>query len=82
MIVNNDIIINHLQSKDQTLTIKNLYQEKFNPLLTKAERISYYQSSFDSSQLNNDIKQLIEAESLLLIFPTGGLIEFVTRTCV
>nr|WP_275446970.1 NAD(P)H-dependent oxidoreductase [Pseudoalteromonas sp. Of7M-16] len=62
--------INRLESKGYTVTVKDLYQEKFDPVLTKGERESYYQSQFDQSQIELDIAQLKQAESLVLIFPT------------
>ncbi len=61
--------IKHLKSKGYTITVKDLYKENFNPVLTKDERASYY-NEFDTSLLEDDIKQLKEAESLVLIFPT------------
>ncbi|MDK2595555.1 NAD(P)H-dependent oxidoreductase [Pseudoalteromonas obscura] len=62
--------IKRLESKGYTVTVKDLYQEKFDPVLTKGERESYYQSQFDQSQIELDIAQLKQAESLVLIFPT------------
>lgn len=62
--------IKHLKSKDYQIIIKNLYKENFNPVLTKDERNSYYEKQFDLSQLKDDITQLEEAQSLVLIFPT------------
>ena len=62
--------INHMAGKGYKLTVKDLYKENFNPILTKAERASYYEKRYDSSQIKDDIDQLREAESLILIFPT------------
>lgn len=62
--------IRHMEGKGYKVTVKNLYRENFNPVLTHAERASYYEKQFDSSQLKNDIDQLREADSLVLIFPT------------
>lgn len=62
--------INHLKEKGYTVSIKDLYKEEFDPVLTKAERISYYESKFDGKQVQSDIEQLKAAESLILIFPT------------
>lgn len=59
-----------MEGKGFTVTVKDLYKENFNPVLTKAERTSYYDKQFDSSQLKNDIEQLRETDSLILIFPT------------
>jgi len=59
-----------MRGKGYQVSIKDLYKEKFNPVLTKAERASYYENQFDSSQLKEDIDQLRETEALVLIFPT------------
>ncbi|MBE0368601.1 NAD(P)H-dependent oxidoreductase [Pseudoalteromonas sp. MMG013] len=65
-----DKTISHLKSKGYTVTVKDLYAEHFDPVLSKEERASYYQSTFDTQQLTTDIAQLTEAQSLVLIFPT------------
>ena len=62
--------INHLKGKGYTVTVKNLYEEKFDPVLSELERQSYYQDQFDTEQLQSDIDQLKQTESLVLIFPT------------
>jgi len=62
--------INHLKNKGYTVTVKDLYAEGFNPVLTKPERQSYYQNQFDDAQVKADIEQLKQTESLVLIFPT------------
>lgn len=59
-----------MEGKGYEVTVKNLYRENFNPVLTKAERASYYEKNFDASQLKSDIDQLRETDSLVLIFPT------------
>lgn len=65
-----DKTIKHLENQGYQITVKCLYSEDFNPVLTKAERESYYQGSFDNQQIASDIEQLKQAESLVLIFPT------------
>jgi len=65
-----DKTINHLNKKGYCVTVKNLYEENFNPVLNKSERKSYYLNNFDESQLSKDIEQLKNVESLVLIFPT------------
>ncbi|MEZ8824003.1 NAD(P)H-dependent oxidoreductase [Vibrio amylolyticus] len=62
--------IEHLKTQGHEVTVKNLYEEQFNPVLSASERSSYYQPTFDSSQLHDDIQQLKDAESLVLVFPT------------
>jgi len=62
--------ISHLESIGYDVTVKNLYKEKFDPVLTESERASYYDGHFDTDKLKSDIDQLIKTESLVLIFPT------------
>ena len=62
--------ISHLKTKGYQVTVKDLYKEEFNPVLTKPERASYYQDQFNDDQISDDIEQLKQAESLVLIFPT------------
>ncbi len=62
--------ISHMESKGYDVSIKDLYNEEFNPVLQKDERQSYYANEFDQSKLQDDIKQLKQTESLVLVFPT------------
>jgi len=62
--------IAHLMKKGYQVTVKDLYSEGFNPVLNKAERESYYQDQFNEDLLSADIQQLVQVESLILIFPT------------
>ncbi|WP_020394625.1 NAD(P)H-dependent oxidoreductase [Thiolinea disciformis] len=62
--------IEHLESKGYQITLLDLYDKQFSPVLTTQERQSYYASTFDSSLLEQEIHQLKEAESLVLVFPT------------
>ncbi|MDP2562596.1 NAD(P)H-dependent oxidoreductase [Psychrobium sp. 1_MG-2023] len=62
--------IKHLKCKGYQVTVKDLYAEGFNPVLSNDERQSYYQSDFDQQQVKDDIAQLKQAEFLVLIFPT------------
>lgn len=65
-----DKAITHLRSKGYDVTVKNLYQDEFDPVLSKQERQSYYTKQFDSSRLNSEIAQLRGVDSLVLVFPT------------
>ncbi|MGF1736338.1 NAD(P)H-dependent oxidoreductase [Photobacterium satsumensis] len=62
--------IEHLKSKGYTINVIDLYRREFQPALTTQERRSYYGSAFDSSMVEEDIALLVEAESLVLVFPT------------
>jgi len=64
-----DNAIAHLKSLGHSVTVKDLYQERFNPVLTKNERTSYYDEFYDND-IAADIRQLQQTESLILIFPT------------
>jgi len=65
-----DKTIDHLKTKGYKVTIKNLYEEKFNPVLTQSERKSYYEKQFNIELISSDIEQLKNIESLILVFPT------------
>ena len=65
-----DKTIDHLKKQGYQVTIKDLYVEGFNPVLSRSERESYYLDQFDDSLVTSDIEQLKQAESLVLIFPT------------
>jgi len=62
--------IAHLNAKDYEITVKDLYAENFAPPLTHAERKSYFTEEFDGRALEQDLTQLKETQSLVLIFPT------------
>ncbi|WP_460048579.1 NAD(P)H-dependent oxidoreductase [Sessilibacter sp. MAH2] len=62
--------VEHLESKGYQVTVKDLYREEFNPVLTTSERKSYYGPQFDSEALGQDLAQLKNAQSLVILFPT------------
>ncbi|RQW64676.1 NAD(P)H-dependent oxidoreductase [Vibrio viridaestus] len=62
--------IEHLVGKGYTVSVKDLYQQGFNPTLNSTERESYYRDEFDSSDILEDINELKQTEFLVLIFPT------------
>jgi len=51
-------------------TVRNLYEIGFDPCLQPQERNSYYASQFDGSLLKKEIAELVDAEVLILVFPT------------
>jgi len=65
-----DQTIDHLKAKGYEVSIKDLYKDDFDPVLSKVERQSYYDVPFDTTCLDNEIAQLKEAQTLVLIFPT------------
>lgn len=55
---------------DHEVTTEDLYAEKFEPALTAAERESYYDNSYELSNVAEQVSRLKEAEALILLFPT------------
>ena len=49
---------------------ENLYVQDFAPALTAAERRSYYAAQYDASAVAPQTARLLEAEALVLVFPT------------
>lgn len=62
--------IDHLSSKGYEIEVLDLYAQEFDANLSQAERESYYGSSFDAKEIKQQIAQLKQAESLVLVFPT------------
>ena len=52
------------------VVVEDLYASGFSPVLTAAERQSYYSESFDSGAVAPEIERLLEAEAIVLVFPT------------
>ncbi len=50
--------------------VEDLYADQFNPSLTRSERESYYNGVYDASQVKEQAQRLLEAEGLVLVFPT------------
>lgn len=65
-----DETVKHLTEKGYEITLLNLYEAGFDPVLTVTERQSYYAETFNDSQVTQEIQLLRDAESLVLIFPT------------
>lgn len=61
---------NKLNHMDHEVTTEDLYAEKFEPALTAAERESYYDNSYELSNVAEQVSRLKEAEALILLFPT------------
>lgn len=62
--------VEHLTLNGYQITLLDLYKNNFEPVLTQQERESYYQENFNDDLLVNEIEQLKQAESLVLVFPT------------
>ncbi|MBA3003778.1 MAG: flavodoxin family protein [Desulfurivibrio sp.] len=63
-------VVNRLTAMKHEVVIEDLYADKFEPLLTESERNSYYSGSYDSSNFSEQANRLLEAEALVLLFPT------------
>ena len=63
-------ISRELDDAGHDVTVENLYESGFNPLLNTRERESYYSDQYETTGLDSHIRKLIEAEALILIFPT------------
>ena len=59
-----------LQKMGHDVKIDNLYAEKFDPALSRSERISYYDEPYDISKMEDQVARLKEAEGLVLLYPT------------
>jgi NAD(P)H dehydrogenase (quinone) len=59
-----------LKSGGHDVIIEDLYQSRFEPALTPAERQSYYSRRYDDSAVKNHTQRLLETEALVLVFPT------------
>jgi len=65
-----DSVVNKLIENGHEVTTVDLYAEGFDPALTVAERESYYSGLYDTSKITRQVKQLQNAEALVLVFPT------------
>lgn len=63
-------VVQALTAAGHEVQVENLYKNEFSPLLTTDERRSYYRSSFDSSAIQDEVRHLLSAEALVLVFPT------------
>ena len=63
-------VVRCLSANHHDVAIKDLYAEEFSPLLTVAERQTYYNLPYDASSVKNDVDQLLGSEALVLVFPT------------
>ncbi len=52
------------------MVIEDLYQTRFEPTLTRAERTSYYSRGYDGSAVKEYTHRLLETEAVVLVFPT------------
>jgi putative NADPH-quinone reductase len=63
-------IVTDLQAAGHTVTIEDLYQEVFDPVLSREERISYYREDYRVDAVAKQVTRLLAAEAIVLVFPT------------
>lgn len=63
-------IIEILESAGHSLSLEDLYSDKFEPALTEAERMSYYQRLYSKDKIASQVELLYMAEAIVLVFPT------------
>ncbi len=63
-------IVTRLQSMGHEVKTEDLYGQKFDPVLSRVERKSYYKDEYDIPSLNSYTNRLSDAEGLVLVFPT------------
>jgi putative NADPH-quinone reductase len=62
--------VDTLESAGHQVQVEDLYATAFAPVLTEAERRSYYAPRFDAAQVQAQLRRLQAAEVLVLVFPT------------
>ena len=55
---------------EHEVILEDLYEDQFNPVLSVEERSSYYEKKYDSSDVEQEIQRLLNADALVLVFPT------------
>ncbi|MDX0985884.1 flavodoxin family protein [Sinorhizobium medicae] len=58
-----------LEAKGHTVDLLDLYRDGFDPRLTVAERGSYFDERYDSSEVSVWVDRLKAADGLMLVFP-------------
>jgi len=62
------VIVDQLQQRHQVIAT-DLYRERFSPVMTEAERRSYYQPSYAGDEVAPLIQQLRQADGIIFCFP-------------
>jgi putative NADPH-quinone reductase len=62
------VIVDQLQQRHQVIAT-DLYRERFSPVMTEAERRSYYQPSYAGDRVAPLIQQLRQADGIIFCFP-------------
>ena len=62
------IIVDQLQNRHQVVAT-DLYRERFSPVMTEAERRSYYQPAYAEDEVAHLVGQLRQADGIIFCFP-------------
>ena len=62
------IIVDQLQDRHQVIAT-DLYRERFSPVMTEAERHSYYQPAYAGDEVAPLVRQLRQADGIIFCFP-------------
>jgi len=65
-----ETVINTLHIMGHEVQLEDLYHNRFDPVLSIDERISYYKKSYDASKVSSEIEKLVNSDALVMIFPT------------
>jgi len=63
-------VIERLSDQGHEVHVEKLYESGFGAALNVAERSSYYAESYDFSDIEPQVQRLLEAEALVLVYPT------------
>jgi putative NADPH-quinone reductase len=63
-------VIQALTGAGHEVEVEALHQIGFSPSMTVTERQTYYAPPFDTSMVQGQIERLLDAEALVLVFPT------------
>jgi putative NADPH-quinone reductase len=65
-----DHIVSRLKNYGHTISIEDLYETDFDPVLSNHERERYYSDRYDTTAVANEVQRLEAAEALVMVFPT------------
>lgn len=65
-----DHIANRLQTLGHTIVMEDLYETRFDPVLSGHEREQYYADRYDAAGVAGEVQRLETAEALVMVFPT------------
>jgi NAD(P)H dehydrogenase (quinone) len=63
-------VIGTLRAAGHQVVVEDLYANHFSAVLTAAERRSYYTAQYDCAAVESEVKRLVAAEAIVLLFPT------------